>query len=228
VAERDANLTIVIVGGGATGVEMAGSIAELARAALVRDFRRIDPRQARILLVEAGPRILPTFPDELSAAAKRSLEKLGVVVKVDSRLTACDAHSVTLGDERIPAATIIWAAGVKASPAAVWLGAEADRAGRVMVGPDFGVPGCPDVFVVGDTAALTDAVGQRVPGVAPAAKQAGRYVGRLIRARLRGDAIVISATWRPLDAVQALQISAGFRSAAPLPGGFGASFISTS
>jgi NADH dehydrogenase FAD-containing subunit len=186
-AERDANLTIVIVGGGATGVEMAGSIAELARAALVKDFRRIDPRQTRILLVEAGPRILPTFPDELSAAAKRSLEKLGVVVKVDSRVTGCDAHSVTLGDERIPAATIIWAAGVKASPAAVWLGVDADRAGRVMVEPDFSVPCCPDVYVVGDTAALTDAAGQRVPGVAPAAKQAGRYVGRLIRARLRGE-----------------------------------------
>lgn len=187
-AERDANLTIVIVGGGATGVEMAGSIAELAKAALVKDFRRIDPRQARILLVEAGPRILPTFPDDLSVAAKRSLEKLGVVVKVESRVTGCDAHSVTLGDERIPAATIIWAAGVKASPAAVWLGADSDRAGRVMVGPDFGVPGCPDVYVVGDTAALTDAAGLRVPGVAPAAKQAGRYVGQLIRARLRGDA----------------------------------------
>lgn len=195
-AERDANLTIVIVGGGATGVEMAGSIAELARAALVKDFRRIDPRQTRILLVEAGPRILPTFPDELSTAAKRSLEKLGVVVMVESRVTGCDAHGVTLGDQRIPAATIIWAAGVKASPAAVWLDAESDRAGRVMVEPDFSVPCCPDVFVVGDTSALTDAAGQLVPGVAPAAKQAGRYVGRLIRARLRGAAKPVPFRYR--------------------------------
>ena len=186
-AERDANLTIVIVGGGATGVEMAGSIAELARATLVRDFRRIDPCLARILLVEAGPRILPSFPENLSAAAQHSLEKLGVVVKVGSRVTRCDAHSVTLGDERIVAETIIWAAGVKASPVAAWLGAEADQAGRVLVRPDFSVPASPDIFVVGDTAAMTDALGQRVPGVAPAAKQAGRYVGRLIRARLRGD-----------------------------------------
>lgn len=208
-AERDANLTIVIVGGGATGVEMAGSIAELARAALVKDFRRIDPRQARILLVEAGPRILPTFPDELSAAAKRSLEKLGVVVKVESRLTACDAHSVTLGEERIAAATIIWAAGVKASPAAAWLGAVADRAGRVMVAPDFGVPGCPGVFVVGDTAALTDALGQRVPGVAPAAKQAGRYVGRLIRARLRNEAELAPFRYRNLGNLATIGRRAG-------------------
>ena len=187
-AERDANLTIVIVGAGATGVEMAGSIAELAKAALVKDFRRIDPRQARVLLVEAGQRVLPAFPEDLSAAAKRSLERLGVVVKVDSRVTDCDANSVTLGGERIAAATIIWAAGVKASPAAVWLGANADRAGRVLVEPDFGVAGCPGVFVIGDTASLVDAVGQRVPGVAPAAKQAGRYVAQLIQARLHGGA----------------------------------------
>ena len=209
VAERDAHLTIVIVGGGATGVEMAGSIAELARAALAKDFRRIDPRQARILLVEAGPRILPTFPDELSAAAKRSLERLGVVVKVESRLTACDAHSVTLGEERIAAATIIWAAGVKASPAAAWLGADADRAGRVMVDPDFGVPGCPGVFVVGDTAALTDALGQRVPGVAPAAKQAGLYVGRLIRARLRDEAKLAPFRYRNLGNLATIGRRAG-------------------
>ena len=187
-AERDANLTIVIVGGGATGVEMAGSIAELAKAALVKDFRRIDPRQARVLLVEAGPCVLPSFPEALSAAAKRSLEKLGVVVKLNSRVTGCDANSVTLGDERISAATVIWAAGVKASPAATWLNANADRAGRVMVGADFSVPDHPEVFVVGDTASLTDAAGRRLPGVAPAAKQAGRYVGQAIRAKLRGQA----------------------------------------
>ncbi|MFT3960471.1 NAD(P)/FAD-dependent oxidoreductase [Propionivibrio sp.] len=186
-AERDAKLTIVIVGGGATGVEMAGSIAELARAALVRDFRRIDPRHARVFLIEAGPRVLPAFPEKLSAAAKASLEGLGVTVRTDTRVTGCDAGGVMLGDERIAAATVIWAAGVKASGAAAWLGAKADRAGRVEVAPDFGVPGCAGVFAIGDTATLTDSAGRRIPGVAPAAKQAGHYVGRVIRAALRGE-----------------------------------------
>ena len=188
-AERDANLTIVIVGGGATGVEMAGSIAELARAALVKDFRRIDPRQARVYLIEAGPRVLPAFPETLSVAAKSSLEKLGVTVRVNTRVTDCDAGSVTvLGEpsERIAAATIIWAAGVRASPAARWLTSDADRAGRLRVEPDFSVPGHAHVFAIGDTASLTDANGRVVPGVAPAAKQAGRYVGQVILAAVRG------------------------------------------
>ena len=184
--ERDAHLTIVIVGAGATGVEMAGSIVELARAALVKDFRRIDPRQAHVLLVEAGPRVLPAFPEHLSVAAKRSLEKLGVQVKVNSRVTKCEAGSVTIGDRRVPAETVIWAAGVKASPAAAWLGAEADRAGRVKVEPDYSVPGHGNVFVIGDTASLVDADERLVPGVAPAAKQAGHYVGGVIRAVLAG------------------------------------------
>lgn len=187
-AERDANLTIVVVGGGATGVEMAGSIAELAKAALVRDFRRIDPRQARVLLVEAGPRLLPAFPEDLSAAARRSLEKLGVTVRLGARVNACEAGAVIVGDERIAAATVVWAAGVKASPAATWLGAQADRVGRTVVNADFSVPGQPDVFVIGDTAALTDAAGRVVPGVAPAAKQAGHYVASVIRARMHGKA----------------------------------------
>ena len=208
-AERDANLTIVIVGGGATGVEMAGSIAELAKAALVKDFRRIDPRQARVLLVEAGPCVLPSFPEALSAAAKRSLEKLGVVVKLNSRVTGCDANSVTLGDERISAATVIWAAGVKASPAATWLNANADRAGRVMVGADFSVPDHPEVFVVGDTASLTDAAGRRLPGVAPAAKQAGRYVGQAIRAKLRGQAAPAPFRYRDLGNMATIGRRAG-------------------
>ena len=185
-AERDAHLTIVIVGAGATGVEMAGSIVELARAALVKDFRRIDPRQAHVILVEAGPRVLPAFPEHLSAAAKRALEKLGVQVRVNARVTNCEAGRVTIGEQRVPAATVIWAAGVKASPAAAWLGAESDRAGRVKVAADYSVPGCPDVFVVGDTASLVDAEGRLVPGVAPAAKQAGHYVGGVIRAALSG------------------------------------------
>jgi NADH dehydrogenase len=189
--ERNANLTIVIVGGGATGVEMAGSIAELARAALVKDFRRIDPRQARVYLIEAGPRVLPAFPEKLSVAAKASLERLGVTVRINTRVTGCDAESVTVAgepSERIAAATIIWAAGVRASPAARWLGAEADRAGRLRVAPDFSVPGQPHIFAIGDTASLTDANGRVVPGVAPAAKQAGRYVGQAIAAAVRGAA----------------------------------------
>ena len=184
-AERDAHLTIVVVGGGATGVEMAGSIAELAKAALARDFRRIDPRQARVLLVEAGPRVLPAFPEKLSAAAQSSLEHLGVTVKTGARVMNCEDGAVTIGDERVPAATVIWAAGVRASAAATWLGAKADRAGRVEVNADFSVPDCPGVFVIGDTASLIDASGRRVPGVAPAAKQAGQYVAAVIRARLR-------------------------------------------
>ena len=186
-AERDANLTIVVVGGGATGVEMAGSIAELAKSVLVRDFRRIDPGQARVLLVEAGPRLLPSFPEELSTAAKRSLEKLGVTVRVNARVMSCEKGCVIVGEERISSATVIWAAGVKASSAALWLGAKSDRVGRVLVNPDFSVPDYPNVFVVGDTAFLTDASGRIVPGVAPAAKQAGRYVASVINAKLRGD-----------------------------------------
>lgn len=186
VAERDAHLTIVVVGGGPTGVELAGSIAELARAALAKDFRRIDPRKARVLLVEAGQRILPSFPAELSEAAMRSLEKLGVNVLINARVMDCTVDGVVVGEERIPAATILWAAGVQASPAAAWLGAEADRAGRVKVAADFSVPACDGVFAIGDTAALTDAAGVVVPGVAPAAKQAGRYVGDLITRRLSG------------------------------------------
>ena len=183
---REAALTVVVVGAGATGVEMAGSIVELARAALARDFRHIDPRQTRVLLVEAGPRVLPTFPESLSAAAKASLEHLGVTVMVNSRVMGCEAGTVIVGEQRIPAATVIWAAGVKASSAANWLGAKADRAGRVMVEADFSVPGLPDIFVIGDTASLTDSTGRIVPGVAPAAKQAGRHAGLSILARLLG------------------------------------------
>jgi NADH:ubiquinone reductase (H+-translocating) len=186
-AERDAYLTMVIVGGGPTGVELAGSIAELANAALAKDFRRIDPRRAKVMLVEAGPRILPSFIPKLSAAAKDALEKLGVTVRINAKVMACDEGGVVIGDERVPAATILWAAGVKASPAAGWLGAAADRAGRVLVEADFSVPGHRNIFAIGDTASLSDAAGQPVPGVAPAAKQAGRYVGELIARRVRGQ-----------------------------------------
>lgn len=187
-AKRKALLTFVVVGGGATGVEMAGAIAELANRALACDFRAIDPRSARIILVEAGPRLLPAFDPKLSDAALRSLKKLGVDVRLGSAVTAADAHGVSIGSERIEAATITWAAGVMASPAGRWLGAEADRAGRVKVNPDLTVPGHPDIFVIGDTALALQPDGRPVPGIAPVAKQQGKYVARMIRDGVAADA----------------------------------------
>jgi NADH:ubiquinone reductase (H+-translocating) len=185
-AERQRLLSFVVVGGGPTGVEMAGAIAELARRALATDFRRIDPRMTRVTLVEAGPRLLPSFRESLSAAARRSLESLGVEVRLSTPVTGCDEGGVWTGSERIEARTIVWGAGVRASQAAKWLGAESDRAGRVKVGPDLSVPGLPEVFVLGDTAHVRDASGAPLPGVAPVAKQQGEYVARLVRARLAG------------------------------------------
>jgi NADH dehydrogenase len=179
-------LTFAIVGGGATGVEMAGAIAEIARQTLAADFRRIDPRSAHIVLIEAGPRLLPTFPPALSDYVRETLMHAGVIVKTDTRVMNCDAHGVDLDSGRLDASTIIWAAGVTASPAALWLGAEADRAGRVKVNPDLTLPGHPDIFVIGDVAAVTDLKGRPIPGTAPAAKQMGQYVGRLIVARMAG------------------------------------------
>ena len=179
-------LTFVIVGGGATGVEMAGAIADVAGQTLAADFRRIDPRSARIVLIEAGPRLLPTFPPSLSDYALRTLARSGVEVQTDTLVTNCDANGVDLKNGRIDAGTVIWAAGVTASPAVRWLNTEADRAGRVKVGPDLSVPGHPEIFVIGDTAAVADSKGHPVPGIAPAAKQMGKYVGKLISARIAG------------------------------------------
>jgi NADH dehydrogenase len=176
-------LTFVIVGAGATGVEMAGAIAEIARQTLAMDFRRIDPKASRIVLIEAGPRVLPAFPPHLSDYVRRTLAQKGVEVMTSTRVVGVDPHGVDLEGGRIDAATVIWAAGVVASPAARWLDAAHDRAGRVEVGPDLSVPGHPEVFAIGDTAALA---GQQIPGIAPAAKQMGRYVGRLIAARIAG------------------------------------------
>jgi len=183
-AERQRLLTFVIVGGGATGVEMAGAIAEIARQTLAKDFRRIDPRSSRIILLEAGPRVLPTLPEDLSAYAERTLTRMGVDVRTSTRVINCDRRGVDLDRGRIDASTIIWAAGVVASPAAHWLGAEHDYAGRVLVRPDLSVPNHPEVFVIGDAAGVHDQTGAMVPGVAPAAKQMGRYVGRVIAARV--------------------------------------------
>ncbi|WP_395711916.1 NAD(P)/FAD-dependent oxidoreductase [Reyranella sp.] len=179
-------LTFVVIGGGPTGVEMAGAIAELAHAALRHDFRSIDPREARIVLVEAGPRPLASFPEPLSKAAHESLARLHVEMRLGKPVTQCDERGVTIGEQRLEAATIIWAAGVAASPAARWLGVDSDRIGRVVVGPDLSLPGHPEIFVIGDTAHVTDANGQPLPGLAPVAKQQGAHVARLLRARIAG------------------------------------------
>lgn len=185
-ARRAQWLTFVIIGAGPTGVELAGTIAELARDTLRGDFRNFDTRSARVVLVEAGPRILAGFTEDLSAYARHALERLGVEVRLGEPVSQCRADGVELGGTVLPARTILWAAGVAASPAAEWLEAPADRAGRVRVEPDLSAPGQPDIFVVGDTAFVAGADGKPVPGVAPAAKQEGRYVAELIRARLQG------------------------------------------
>lgn len=177
-------MTAVIVGGGPTGVEMAGAIAELARHALVRDFRRIDPRRARILLVEAGPRILAAFPEHLAAYAQRRLEKLGVTVLTGRMVEAVHPDGVVVEGEFIPAYTIVWGAGIAASPAARWLGVEPDRAGRIRTAPDLSVPGLEGVYAIGDTALVLDEHGQPLPGLAQVAKQQGAHLGRALAAAL--------------------------------------------
>ncbi len=179
-------LTFVIVGGGPTGVELAGAIAELAHRTLRGDFRHIDVTSARIVLVEALPRLLNTFPESLSEKATRKLEKLGVEVRTGGRVEEVDADGVIVAGERIASHTVIWAAGVKASPAGAWIGAETDRAGRVLVSGDLSVPGHPEIFVLGDTASATGDDGKPLPGVAPVAMQQGRYVGRAIRTHVEG------------------------------------------
>ncbi|WP_246737514.1 NAD(P)/FAD-dependent oxidoreductase [Nordella sp. HKS 07] len=183
--ERRHLLTFVVVGGGPTGVEMAGSIAELAHRTVRRDFRRIDSTQSRIILIEAGSRILASFPERLSRSATKQLARLGVTTMTGAAVTGCDQNGVSLKDgSRIASATIVWAAGVVASPAARWLKAECDRAGRVLVDAKLHPPGADNIFVIGDTAAVTDAKGVVVPGIAPAAKQMGRYAALAIMAKL--------------------------------------------
>jgi NADH dehydrogenase len=183
-AERERLLRFVVVGGGATGVELAGTIAELARRTLAADFRHIDPRAARVVLVEAGPRLLPFVSEASSAYAQRALTKLGVELRLGTRVTHCDASGVRFGDERLDAATVLWAAGVAASPAARWLGAPCDRAGRVSVGPELSIAADSNVFVIGDAAAVVMPDGRPVPGIAPAAKQQGRFVADVIVRRI--------------------------------------------
>jgi NADH dehydrogenase len=187
--KRAALLTFVIVGAGPTGVEMAGTIADMARDTLPPDFRNIDTTKARVVLIEAGPRVLAGFPEDLSAYAQRSLEKLGVEVMLGEAVTECSIDGVIYGGKRLAARTLIWAAGVRASRAAEWLNSPHDRAYRLQVEPDLTVPGHPDIFAVGDTTTIKGPDGNPVPGIAPAAKQQGRYVAALIRARLAGKTL---------------------------------------
>jgi NADH:ubiquinone reductase (H+-translocating) len=185
LAEQRAWLTFVIVGGGPTGVELAGTLAEIARHTLRREFRRIDPASARVLLIEAGPRILAAFPERLSLSARRQLERLGVSVHTGRAIGMIDEGGVRIGDERLAARTVLWAAGVSASPLGRMLGPSVDRAGRVAVTPDLSIEGHPNVFVAGDLASVNWPEGA-VPGIAPAAKQMGTHVARVLLARLRG------------------------------------------
>jgi NADH dehydrogenase len=186
-AERQAWLTFVIVGGGPTGVELAGILPDVTRHAMRGEFRRIDPRLARIVLVEGGPRILGSFPEVLSARARRDLESLGVEVRTGVPVGAITAEAVQVGEERIATRTVLWAAGNEASPIGRSLGAPVDRAGRVLVEPDLTVPGHPEIYVVGDLAAVRQPDGTLVPGVAPAAMQMGRAAARNILRALRGE-----------------------------------------
>jgi NADH dehydrogenase len=185
-ARRKAWMTFVVVGAGPTGVELAGTLAEIARWTLARDFRHIDPAQARVLLLEGTERVLPPYPADLSEKARRQLERLGVEVCTGTFVTGIDAEGVSIGSQRIEARTVLWAAGVAASPLARSLGAPLDRAGRVRVEPDLSVPGHPEIFVVGDLAHV-EQEGQLVPGVAPAAIQMGEHAARNILRALKGQ-----------------------------------------
>jgi NADH dehydrogenase len=183
---REWLMTFVLVGGGPTGVELAGAIAELAKATLACDFRHIDPSAARIILVEAGPRLLAGFPEKLSSYARSALEGMGVEVRLGTTVEQIDAEGVSAAGERVPAATVIWSAGVQARPVGRWLGVETGRNGTVEVGPDLSLPGRPEVFVLGDAARVPGPDGAPLPGLAAVAEQQGRYVGELIVARTLG------------------------------------------
>src|SRR5712664_1403301 len=199
--ERRRLLSFVIVGGGPTGVELAGAIAELARVGMAKDFRNFDPATAEIILVQAGQRLLPAFPESLSEVARRSLANIGVKVFLNSKVRLIDADGVSVNDRRIYSRTVLWAAGVAASPAAKWLNAEADKAGRVKVQPDLSVPHLPDVYVIGDTALANCWRGQPVPGLAPAAKQGGAFVAKVIRSKLRGEPISHAFSYRHMGSL---------------------------
>jgi len=181
------DLNFVIVGAGPTGVELAGTLAEIARQVLRDEFRSIDPRRTRIMLLEGGPRVLPTYAPDLSESAVRQLEKLGVEVRTSAMVPRIEPTAVSVGEERVPAAVVLWAAGVAASPLGKKLGAQVDRAGRVQVSSDLSLPRHPEVFVIGDLASLKDEHGDLLPGVAPVAMQEGRYVAKIIAGDLRNS-----------------------------------------
>ena len=194
LAERQANaekeqvqLNFVVVGGGPTGVELAGTLAEIARRALTNEFRTIDPRKTRIVLLEGGPRILPAYPEDLSRSAEEQLKRLGVEVHTSAMVIRVTPGAVHMGETQLPAAVILWAAGVAASPLGKKLGAPVDRAGRVAVNPDLSLPGHPEVFVIGDLSTLKDENGKLLPGVAPVAIQEGKAAAHNIGAELRGE-----------------------------------------
>lgn len=179
-------LTFVVVGAGPTGVELAGAIADIAGRYLKKEFRAIDPRQSKIIVLEGGPRVLPVYPEDLSASAQRQLEQMGVEVRTNAMVTNIEPGVVSIGKERIPAAVILWGAGVSASPLGKMLGVPTDKAGRVIVQPDLSVPGHPEVLVAGDLASVKRNNGQPVPGVAPAAIQMGKFVARQIKRSVEG------------------------------------------
>jgi NADH:quinone reductase (non-electrogenic) len=185
-AEIQRLMTFAVIGGGPTGVELAGTIAELARSTLARDFKRIDPRSARIVLCEAGPRLLSAFPEHLSAYSLGALRALGVEVRLGTAVREIDAHGLQVGDTRIDASLILWCAGTAARPAARWIAAPAARNGAVMVAADCSVPGWPEIFAIGDVASYAEGRGAPLPGLAPVAKQQGHYVGSVLKARLAG------------------------------------------
>jgi NADH dehydrogenase len=189
---RQALLTIAVIGGGPTGVEMAGTIAELARYTLARDFRRIDPRWARVQLIEAGPKLLTAFPGELPAYAEKALERLGVTVRLNTPVEAIDDHGLMAGGERLDASTIVWGAGIRAAPAAAWLGVAPDRLGRIAVAPDLSVPGCDRVYALGDVA-LLEQDGAPLPALAQVAKQQGEHLGKALRDLKPGEALKVPA-----------------------------------
>lgn len=194
--ERAAYLTFAVIGGGPTGVELAGMIAEIRNSSIAREFRNIDTRQARVLLLEAGPRVLANFREDLGRYVEKALARRGVEILTGEAVTNCSADRIKVGNRFIPCRTVIWAAGVKASPAASWLKVSADRAGRIIVGECLEVPGHSDIYAIGDTTSAKRPDGKPVPGVAPAAKQQGKYVARLIRKRLSGSTDYSPFTYR--------------------------------
>jgi len=194
IAERESlaqdmhrSLNFVLIGAGPTGVELAGAISDISRRYMEQEFRGIDPRQARVILLEGSPRVLPTFPEDLSASAEKQLRELGVEVRTSTMVTNIEPNMVSVGDEKIPASVILWGAGVSASPLGKMLGGETDRAGRVLVKADLTVPGHPEVFVIGDLASAKSKDGKPAPGVAPAAIQMGKFAARQIQRSLEGQ-----------------------------------------